>query len=138
MYGKYKPKGRNYIFEELYTWFVKSQVLVPVIVGCIILGVLGLTFVPEGIKNRNIDFSKGTIVINNHSISTEIAETPAERQRWLTFRSEELPLNSALLLVYDKSDSVFRMAIEYTIQFGSNLVRWCRQYCLYETGRTTM
>jgi hypothetical protein len=25
VYGKHEPKGRNYIFEELYTWFVKSQ-----------------------------------------------------------------------------------------------------------------
>ena len=110
------PKGRNYIFEELYTWFVKSQCW-PVIVGCVILGVLGLTFVPEDIKNRNIDFSKGTIVINNHSISTEIAETPAERQRWLTFRSEELPLNSALLLVYDKSDlySLWLLNIQFNL-----------------------
>ena len=74
-------------------WFVKSQVLVPVIIASIILGVLGLTFVPEGIKNRNVDFSKGTIVINNHSISAEIAETPAERQRWLTFRTEKLPFS---------------------------------------------
>ena len=95
----------------------KITVLVPVIVGCIILGVLGLTFVPEGIKNRNIDFSKGTIVINNHSISTEIAETPAERQRWLTFRSEELPLSSALLLVYDKPDlySLWLLNIQFNL-----------------------
>ena len=82
----------------------KITVLVPVIIGSVILGVLGLTFIPEGIKNRNLEFSKGTIAINNHSISTEIAETPAERQRWLTFRSDELPLNSSLLLVYDKPD----------------------------------
>ncbi len=95
----------------------KITVLVPVIVVCIILGVLGLTFVPEGIKNRNIDFSKGTIVINNHSISTEIAETPAERQRWLTFRSEELPLSSALLLVYDKPDlySLWLLNIQFNL-----------------------
>jgi uncharacterized protein len=81
------------------------------------LGVLGLTFVPEGIKNRNIDFSKGTIVINNNSISTEIAETPAERQRWLTFRNEELPLNSALLLVYDKPDlySLWLLNIQFNL-----------------------
>lgn len=81
------------------------------------MGVLGLTFVPEGIKNRNIDFSKGTIVINNHSISTEIAETPAERQRWLTFRNEELPLNSALLLVYDKPDlySLWLLNIQFNL-----------------------
>jgi len=78
---------------------------------------LGLTFVPEGIKNRNIDFSKGTIVINNNSISTEIAETPAERQRWLTFRNEELPLNSALLLVYDKPDlySLWLLNIQFNL-----------------------
>jgi uncharacterized membrane protein (UPF0127 family) len=81
------------------------------------LGVLGLTFVPEGIKNRNIDFSKGTIVINNNSISTEIAETPAERQRWLTFRNEELPLSSALLLVYDKPDlySLWLLNIQFNL-----------------------
>lgn len=81
------------------------------------MGVLGLTFVPEGIKNRNIDFSKGTIVINNNSISTEIAETPAERQRWLTFRNEELPLNSALLLVYDKPDlySLWLLNIQFNL-----------------------
>jgi uncharacterized membrane protein (UPF0127 family) len=95
----------------------KITVLLPVIVGCIILGVLGLTFVPEGVKNRNIDFSKGTIVINNNSISTEIAETPAERQRWLTFRNEELPLNSALLLVYDKPDlySLWLLNIQFNL-----------------------
>lgn len=95
----------------------KITVLVPVIVGCIILGVLGLTFIPEGIKNRNIEFSKGTIAINNHSISTEIAETPAERQRWLTFRSEEMPLSSALLLVYDKADlySLWLLNIQFNL-----------------------
>lgn len=98
----------------------KITVLVPVIVGCIILGVLGLTFIPEGIKNRNIEFSKGTIAINNHSISTEIAETPAERQRWLTFRSEEMPLSSALLLVYDKAD-LFSLWL-LNIQFNLDLI----------------
>ncbi len=95
----------------------KITVLLPVIVGCVILGVLGLTFIPEGIKNRNIEFSKGTIAINNHSISTEIAETPAERQRWLTFRSGEMPLSSALLLVYDKADlySLWLLNIQFNI-----------------------
>jgi len=95
----------------------KITVLVPVIVGCVILGILGLTFIPEGIKNRNIEFSRGTIAINNHSISTEIAETPAERQRWLTFRSEEMPLSSALLLVYDKPDlySLWLLNVQFNL-----------------------
>jgi len=72
----------------------KITVLVPVIIGSVILGILGLTFVPEGIKNRNLDFSKGTIAINNQSIRVEIAETPAERQRWLTFNTEKLPFDA--------------------------------------------
>ncbi len=95
----------------------KITVLLPVIIGCVILGVLGLTFIPEGIKNRNLEFSKGTIVINNHSISTEIAETPAERQRWLTFRTEQLPLNSSLLLVYEKPDlhSLWLLNIQFNL-----------------------
>ncbi|HVE36906.1 MAG TPA: DUF192 domain-containing protein [Nitrososphaeraceae archaeon] len=95
----------------------KITVLLPVIVGCVILGILGLIFVPDGIKNRNIEFSKGTIAINNRSISTEIAETPAERQRWLTFRSEEMPVSSALLLVYDKADlySLWLLNIQFNI-----------------------
>jgi uncharacterized membrane protein (UPF0127 family) len=95
----------------------KITVLVPVIVGSIIVGVLGLTFVPEGIKNRNLDFSKGTIVINNHSIRADIAETPAERQRWLTFRTEKLPFSSVFLLVYEKSDlySLWLLNIQFNL-----------------------
>ena len=98
----------------------KIIVLLPVIIGSIILGVLGLTFVPKGIKDEKLDFSKGTIVINNHTIRTEIAETPAERQRWLTFRSEKLPFSSALLLVYDKSDLYSLWLLN--IQFNLDLV----------------
>ena len=95
----------------------KITVLVPVIIASIILGVLGLMFVPEGIKSKNLEFSKGTVVINNHSISAEIAETPAERQRWLTFRTEKLPFSSALLLVYDKSDlySLWLLNIQFNL-----------------------
>jgi len=95
----------------------KITVLVPVIIASVVLGVLGLMFVPQGIKNRNVDFSKGTVVINNHSISAEIAETPAERQRWLTFRTEKLPFSSALLLVYDKSDlySLWLLNIQFNL-----------------------
>lgn len=95
----------------------KITILVPVIIGSVVLGILGLTFVPEGIKNRNLDFSRGTIIINNHPIRVEIAETPSERQRWLTFRSDELPLNSALLLVYDKPDlySLWLLNIQFNL-----------------------
>ena len=114
---KYKNKSYKLYFTTILQVVRKIIVLIPVIIGSIILGILGLTFIPEGIKNRNLDFSKGTIVINNHAIRVEIAETPAERQRWLTFRTEKLPFTSALLLVYDKSDlySLWLLNIQFNL-----------------------
>ena len=82
----------------------KITLLFPVIISSIIIGILGLMFVPSDIKNRNLDFSIGTIKIDNKIINVEIADSDDERQRWLMFREENLSSNSGLLLVYDKPD----------------------------------
>ena len=49
-------------------------------------------------------FLMGTIKIGQEVIKVEIAKSEAERQRWLMFRGEKLPMNSAMILVYDKPD----------------------------------
>lgn len=59
---------------------------------------------PDEIKNRSIDFDKGTIKIDNSVINVEVAESDAERQRWLTFREDKFQPNSAMILVYPKLD----------------------------------
>ena len=82
----------------------KTTVLLPTIIAVVIIGILGLLFIPSSIKEKKIDFPKGTLRIDNNTIQVEIAESPADRQRWLTFREHNLPLDSAIILVYSKPD----------------------------------
>jgi uncharacterized membrane protein (UPF0127 family) len=69
-----------------------------------VIGILGIVFIPSDIKNRNTDLDKGTIKIDENLLMVEIADTDADKQRWLTFRNEKLNLDTGLLLTYDKPD----------------------------------
>jgi uncharacterized membrane protein (UPF0127 family) len=40
--------------------------------------------------------------VDQDVIKVEIAESNADRQRWLMFREQKLPLDSAMILVYEK------------------------------------
>ncbi|MDP9289513.1 MAG: DUF192 domain-containing protein [Thermoproteota archaeon] len=95
----------------------KTRVLLPVIIGTIVLGTLGLLFIPESIKDKNIGFPNGTLSIDNKTIKIEVADSPVARQRWLTFREDRLPLDSAMMLVYNKSDlySLWLLNIEFNV-----------------------
>lgn len=95
----------------------KIAVIIPVLVAAVTIGSLGLIFIPQEIKNKQIDFAEGTIRIDDDVIKVEIAESRADKQRWLMFREERLPLNSAMILVYEKSDlySMWLLNIEYNL-----------------------
>jgi uncharacterized protein len=82
----------------------KTAVLLPTIIAVVLVGILGLLFIPVSVKDKKIDFPKGTLRIDNNTINVEIADSPAARQRWLTFREQSLPLDSAIILVYGKPD----------------------------------
>ena len=74
-------------------------------------------FIPQEIKNKHMGFAEGTIRIDDDVIRVEIAESRADKQRWLMFREEKLPLNSAMLLIYEKSDlyPLWLLNIEYNL-----------------------
>ena len=86
-------------------------------VAAVTIGSLGLVFIPQEIKNKQIDFAEGTVRIDDDVIKVEIAESRADKQRWLMFREERLPLNSAMILVYERSDlySMWLLNIEYNL-----------------------
>lgn len=95
----------------------KTVVLIPVFVAAALIGILGLAFMPPGIKNKNIDFPKGTIKINEDTINVEIADSPAHRQRWMMFRQDRLPVDTAMILVYDRPDlyPLWLLNIQYNL-----------------------
>jgi uncharacterized membrane protein (UPF0127 family) len=98
----------------------KKNILIPAVVIAFLIGMLGITFMPEDVKNRSLDFDKGTVKIDNSIINVEIAESDAERQRWLMFRSEKFPINSAMLLVYPYSD--FHALWLLNVQFNLDIL----------------
>lgn len=95
----------------------KKAVLLPTIVATLIIGIIGLVFIPDDIKNKQITFKKGTIKIDEAPISVEIAKTQTEKQRWLMFRNDKLPLDQALIMVYEKLDwySLWLLNIQYNL-----------------------
>jgi uncharacterized membrane protein (UPF0127 family) len=95
----------------------KSVVLIPVMAASAIIGILGITFIPPEIRDRDTGFSKGTVRIDDDVVTVEIAETGPERQRWMTFREDRLPVDTAMLIKYDRSDlhEVWMMNIEYNL-----------------------
>jgi uncharacterized membrane protein (UPF0127 family) len=95
----------------------KVAVLAPAIIVAAAIGVLGLVFIPSEIKHKNIGFPEGTIRIDHDVIKVEIAGSDTDKQRWLMFREEKLPLNSAMILVYEKLDlySMWLLNIEYDL-----------------------
>jgi uncharacterized membrane protein (UPF0127 family) len=95
----------------------KSAVLIPTIAAAVLIGGLGIAFMPQDIKERSADFPKGTVRVGDDVITVEIAETTAERQRWLTFRQDRLPLDAAMLMKYDTPDlyEIWMLNVEYNL-----------------------
>ena len=67
-------------------------------------------------ENRT-DFPKGTVTVDNNVITVEIAETPAEKQRWLTFRQDRLPLDTAFMFKHHEPDlyEIWMLNVEYNL-----------------------
>lgn len=95
----------------------KSTVLIPVIIAAVAVGGLGLVFMPQDVRDRTADFPKGTVRIGDDVITVEIAETTAEKQRWLTFRQDVLPMDTAMLIKHDTPNlyEVWMLNIEYNL-----------------------
>ena len=95
----------------------KVAILTPAIIAAITIGILGLIFAPSDITNKDITFPEGTIRIDQDVIKVEIAGSDADKQRWLMFREQKLPFNSAMILAYEKPDlySMWLLNIEYDL-----------------------
>jgi uncharacterized protein len=95
----------------------KMVVLLPAILAAFAIGVLGLLLAPPEVKNRDLSFHTGTIKIDNDTVKVEVAKSPEERQRWLMFREDPIPMDSAMLLVYGKPDlyALWLINIQYNL-----------------------
>lgn len=96
----------------------KSAILIPVIIAAAAIGGLGIAFAPSEVRDADrAHLPKGTVRVDNSVITVEVADSPAERQRWLTFRQDMLPQDTALLIKYDEADlhEIWMLNIQFNL-----------------------
>ena len=80
----------------------RTQVLVPIVIAAIIIGVAGMLTIPTDVKLEYVEFPRGTIKLDDKILVVQIADTDSLRVRGLMFQ-DELPYNEGMLFVFDES-----------------------------------
>ena len=80
----------------------RTQVLVPIVIAAIIIGVAGMLTIPTDVKLGSVEFPRGTIKLDDKILVVQIADSDSLRVRGLMFQ-DELPYNEGMLFVFDES-----------------------------------
>ena len=82
----------------------RTQVLVPIAIAAIIIGVVGILTLPSDVKLESVEFPRGTIKLDDKTLVVQIADSDSLRARGLMFQNE-LSYNEGMLFVFDGSDT---------------------------------
>ena len=80
----------------------RTQVLVPMVIAAIIIGVVGMLTIPTDVKLESVEFPRGTIILDDKILEVQIADSDSLRVRGLMFQ-DTLPYNEGMLFVFDES-----------------------------------
>ena len=80
----------------------RTQVLIPIAIAAIIIGIAGMLTLPTDVKLESVEFPRGTIIIDDKILEVQIADTKELRTRGLSW-SEKLPYDEGMLFVFDGS-----------------------------------
>ena len=77
----------------------RLQVLIPIAVAAVIVGVVGMLSIPSDAKLEAVEFPRGTIKVDDKVIEVQIADTQPRRVRGLMFQ-EQLPYDQGMIFVF--------------------------------------
>jgi len=80
----------------------RGQVLIPISIAAVIIGIVGLTTMPSEIKLESVEFPMGTIKVDDIPLQVMIADTEPRRVRGLMFE-DQLPYDQGMIFVFEKS-----------------------------------
>ena len=80
----------------------RTQVLIPIAVAAIIIGIAGMLTIPTDVKLESVEFPRGTIKLGDQILEVQIADSDSLRVRGLMFQNE-LPYDEGMLFVFDES-----------------------------------
>ena len=78
----------------------RLQVLIPIAIAAVIVGVVGMLSIPSDAKLEAVEFPRGTIKLDDNVIEVQIADTQPRRVRGLMFQ-EQLPYDQGMIFVFD-------------------------------------
>ena len=79
----------------------RLQVLIPIGIAAVIVGIAGVISMPSEVKLEQVDFPVGTIKIDEKFLEVQIADTEPRRVRGLMFQ-DTLPYDQGMLFVFDE------------------------------------
>ena len=80
----------------------RSQVLIPISIAAVIIGVVGLMSIPSESKLESVEFPRGTIKVDDVPLQVQIADTEPRRVRGLMFQ-DQLPYDQGMIFVFEQS-----------------------------------
>ena len=79
----------------------RLQVLIPIGIAAVIVGIAGVVSMPSEVKLEQVDFPVGTIKVDEKFLEVQIADTEPRRVRGLMFQ-DTLPYDQGMLFVFDE------------------------------------
>jgi len=79
----------------------RTQILVPIGVAVVIIGIVGLLSIPSDSKLESVEFPRGTIKIDDIPLQVQIADTEPRRVRGLMFQ-DQLPYDQGMIFVFEQ------------------------------------
>ncbi len=79
----------------------RNQVIIPIFIAAVIIGVVGLMTLPSEIKLESVQFPQGTIMVDDVPLQVQIADSEPRRIRGLMFQ-DQLPYDQGMIFVFEK------------------------------------
>lgn len=94
----------------------RLQVLVPITIAAIIVGIAGIISLPSDVKLEHVEFPRGMVKLDNVVLEVQIADTDPRRARGLMFQ-DPLPFDQGMLLAFDSSNkrSIWMLNMQFSL-----------------------
>lgn len=94
----------------------RLQVLIPITIAAIIVGVAGIASLPSDVKLESVEFPRGMVKLDDVVLEVQIADTDARRARGLMFQ-DQLPYDQGMLLVFDSPNkrSIWMLNMQFAL-----------------------
>ncbi len=94
----------------------RVQVLVPITIAAIIVGVAGMLSLPSDVKLEYAEFPRGMVKLDDVVLEVQIADTDPRRASGLMFQ-DQLPFDQGMLLVFDSPNkrSIWMLNMQFSL-----------------------